>query len=1072
MNPFREFLEASNLHGLVHISKAQSKWGKVLWSASVFVSFSLAGILINNSFEEWSARPISSVISTQTIKNLRFPNVTVCPPKGTNTALNYDLTGLNRTFKPTELERIKEETISIFTGIDRKKYVKDMLQVVNPENLKKIYKGFHTMPSNLNKTGFRVELLGSEGEIRATSKDKYNTMFYTLKFPENLAQLVGGTGKLIIEMQMGSKGEKVEYREGPLYEYVPDKLYWQEAEDHCVEKGGHLATPTSDVEIAAAYSATNFESYHEDGIIVWLGGKRNELSQKWAWVSGKDWVYDDWMSDEDPNEDNCLSAYLRYFTLEGTWYKSRCRSSYITGFICEYRPDEIIRSSKEISFKPDNLPSTPLQIWWKRDMSSDLTSTENRRKIHGLTLKWRVENKFPDLEMISSQWNGYVETPDFGGQYEEELYMANRRAKFTLQLPDNLKDASENSTLVVNLQTVIAEDPEWKENVVFRIGPTLNFHSERKSWEEAERICAESGSHLASVENFDEYQDLRTLDIAGQKQVWLGGMVNKVDGNWTWVDGKEWSFTFWDTDPKYPQNERKNTRLVMFESRVWRNYPPKAKFPFVCRNSGKTITSASNYTWEYKAKEMISNNITVVWEYKFTGQELKSPKRTGFSVSWFLADSDGNQREYSSTGTSVWNAADEVISPFTEETKWFVYFVNIAQTAIVKGIDHGLLMTQLVNFRSRNSLGSNFADCMNGIISDKSYLKKFVEEVNLTFIGYHEYDKSVHSNISQTSLLHGLELLLSLQYCPQNLCPDMILQDFFLQQKNPRALLQGTANVINSGIVVNPVSMEHLRKFCQMLQAAFKMDLKWVLSKTLSNSNKEIMIRDKNPFLLFNSSSNGQPEPETEIDMARLSSHPVHLTSRGALSAFIPFCAYNTDLLAFGQYIDGLQFPVCNKFAPTVHRGQLCYTIDVNSELPNSKIEKGKIDGLTLVLDYNEERSVSPIEQRQKNKTDKRYLQLKTIPDGGDNEAKIVIHTLNTYENYGGGIYSMNALKQISPTENFLKLPKDVTGCKNHDELLCKMTEYLKQKRQSCNCVPWEFPKKERTDGEVRCCQT
>ena len=83
--------------------------------------------------------------------------------------------------------------------------------------------------------------------------------------------------------------------------------------------------------------------------------------------------------------------------------------------------------------------------------------------------------------------------------------MANRRAKFTLQLPDNLKDASENSTLVVNLQTVIAEDPEWKENVVFKTGPTLNFHSERKSWEEAERICAESGSHPASVENFDEY---------------------------------------------------------------------------------------------------------------------------------------------------------------------------------------------------------------------------------------------------------------------------------------------------------------------------------------------------------------------------------------------------------------------------------------------------------------------------------------------------------------------------------------------------------------------------------------
>ena len=42
MNLMREFLEASNIHGLVHISKAESKWGKVLWTISVLASFCLA----------------------------------------------------------------------------------------------------------------------------------------------------------------------------------------------------------------------------------------------------------------------------------------------------------------------------------------------------------------------------------------------------------------------------------------------------------------------------------------------------------------------------------------------------------------------------------------------------------------------------------------------------------------------------------------------------------------------------------------------------------------------------------------------------------------------------------------------------------------------------------------------------------------------------------------------------------------------------------------------------------------------------------------------------------------------
>ena len=75
ISPVREFLEASTLHGLVYISKAESIWGKILWSISVLVSFSLSGILINNSFADWSAHPVSSVISTHPIKGLKFPEV-------------------------------------------------------------------------------------------------------------------------------------------------------------------------------------------------------------------------------------------------------------------------------------------------------------------------------------------------------------------------------------------------------------------------------------------------------------------------------------------------------------------------------------------------------------------------------------------------------------------------------------------------------------------------------------------------------------------------------------------------------------------------------------------------------------------------------------------------------------------------------------------------------------------------------------------------------------------------------------------------------------------------------------
>ena len=62
--PVSGFLETSTLHGLVYISKAESMWGRILWTVSVLLSLSLAVLLINNSFQDWSAQPVSSVIYT------------------------------------------------------------------------------------------------------------------------------------------------------------------------------------------------------------------------------------------------------------------------------------------------------------------------------------------------------------------------------------------------------------------------------------------------------------------------------------------------------------------------------------------------------------------------------------------------------------------------------------------------------------------------------------------------------------------------------------------------------------------------------------------------------------------------------------------------------------------------------------------------------------------------------------------------------------------------------------------------------------------------------------------------
>ena len=84
-----DFLESSAIHGLVHISTAKSKIARATWVAIVVACFAVAVYMINNSYEEWQESPVSTTITTHPITELEFPTVTVCPPRGSNTALNH-----------------------------------------------------------------------------------------------------------------------------------------------------------------------------------------------------------------------------------------------------------------------------------------------------------------------------------------------------------------------------------------------------------------------------------------------------------------------------------------------------------------------------------------------------------------------------------------------------------------------------------------------------------------------------------------------------------------------------------------------------------------------------------------------------------------------------------------------------------------------------------------------------------------------------------------------------------------------------------------------------------------------
>ena len=84
-------------------------------------------------------------------------------------------------------------------------------------------------------------------------------------------------------------------------------------------------------------------------------------------------------------------------------------------------------------------------------------------------------------------------------------------------------------------------------------------------------------------------------------------------------------------------------------------------------------------------------------------------------------------------------------------------------------------------------------------------------------------------------------------------------------------------------------------------------------------------------------------------------SHPPHLTSKSWSSAFIPFCAYKTNLNISENplTLPGITFPLCSAFLPTILEGQLCYELKLNTTSG-----QGRRNQLVLVLDYNKDRSL------------------------------------------------------------------------------------------------------------------
>ena len=153
MDILKEFLESTTIHGLYYISTCKSRIAKAGWLLVVVMGFAASTVLIHSSFSEWAKSPVATTITPHPVGDMAFPDVTICPPKGLNGALKYDLMKLaNMTLSSAKKDELLMVSAQIFND-EGAKVIRDLIGEKNTESL---FNGFQVITHEKESIMFKM----------------------------------------------------------------------------------------------------------------------------------------------------------------------------------------------------------------------------------------------------------------------------------------------------------------------------------------------------------------------------------------------------------------------------------------------------------------------------------------------------------------------------------------------------------------------------------------------------------------------------------------------------------------------------------------------------------------------------------------------------------------------------------------------------------------------------------------------------------------------------------------------------------------------------------------------------
>ena len=650
----------------------------------------------------------------------------MCPPKGSNTALNNDLEKVGNGSLAVDLrDDLVEAGVEIFLVGPHNQYVKTMKATVNQNNLMAVYLGFQTLPTNQQLSIWKVYSSAFEGIIKSpwfgeSIKPTYyrtsHSGTYHVEFPRNLKDLVGDNGSLVIELKVDTHDneESLEYvsisksKQKDFFVfgsslgsskkknfYSESSKNWMDAEFFCAKNGGHLASITTKVEKDKLDSVVG--GFSNDYAI---GAKK--YNSGWEWFDGSPWNHNS--SVFDFNTEDFKGNCLLYNAKDRSMYTGKCTKTSL--FICNLGKTTL-RGSNNVTlvYNKTNIPDTFSDIIVKHYQPKAETFDFSNKKQTGFSLKWKLVKGSIDYEIEVDDAKGCIKTPEAVGN--------NGNFTIILDIPSNQPTNVIQDEIFIELRSGKQKLDRVKQKMSYNFFKKEYFLYEdskeaERSWQEADSMCEKQGGRLASVHSLEELHAVGKVIGGYWKGVWLGGRRIRA-GHWVWSDNSAWDYDNWDTeDPEitYGSQGDTNNCTVIWDDLTWWDQPcisgsyhlnrvacQKSSWVYdqhvqVPANTTKlrftkdNFTSAKFYTW---------------WEYEVVDHKLVEEDKNISFVS-FEFDWDVNNEAENDTKCELgdWVAAR---GEFKYKNIYYIRLANLANEAAAKNIATDWLLSKALEYK-------------------------------------------------------------------------------------------------------------------------------------------------------------------------------------------------------------------------------------------------------------------------------------------------------------------------------------------------------------------------------------